>query len=276
MTGPMCVACGTEFPDAPAPEICPICVDERQFVPAGGQAWTSRAALARTHRNAFHEVEPGLLDIGTEPGFAIGQRAFLVSTPHGNVLWDCLSLIDEATVRIIEGLGGLAAIAISHPHFYSAMAAWSAAFGGVPVWLHEADREWVMRGGEAVRFWSGDATELLPGLTAIRTGGHFAGGAVLHWAGGAEGRGTLLTGDLLQVAPDRQSVSFLRSYPNMVPLSANVVRRICARIEPFAFDRIHGAFRGRTIESGAKAAVARSAARYIDAIEGRGPADAEE
>ena len=62
----------------------------------------------------------------------------------------------------------------------------------------------------------------------------------------------------------------------MVPLSANVVRRICARIEPFAFDRIHGAFRGRTVMRGAKAVVARSAARYIDAIEGRGPADAEE
>lgn len=276
MTGPMCVACGTEFPDTPAPEICPICADERQYVPAGGQAWTSRAALARDHRNAFHEEEPGLLGIGTMPVFAIGQRALLVMTPAGNVLWDCLSLIDEATTRIIDGLGGIAAIAISHPHYYSAMAAWSAAFGGAPVWLHEADRQWAMHGGDAVRFWSGHTKELLPGVTAIRAGGHFAGGTVLHWAGGADGRGALLTGDILQVAPDRQSVSFLRSYPNMIPLSAAVVRRVCARIEPFAFDRIHGAFRGRTIESGAKAAVARSATRYIYAIEGRGPADAEE
>lgn len=276
MTGPMCVACGTEFPDGPPPAVCPICADERQFVPAGGQAWTSRAALDRSHCNTFRQEEPGLLSLQTEPAFAIGQRAFLVSTPAGNVLWDCVSLVDDATVRVIEGLGGLAGIAISHPHFYSAMAAWSEAFDGIPVWLHEADRDWVMRGGDAVRFWSGDSADLLPGLTAVRTGGHFAGGTVLHWAEGAEGRGTLFTGDMLQVAPDRQSVSFLRSYPNMVPLSANVVRRICARIEPFAFDRIHGAFRGRTIISGAKAAVARSAARYIDAIEGRGPADAEE
>ena len=276
MTGPMCVTCGTEFPDAAALEICPICADERQYVPVGGQAWTSRAALARSHRNGFHEEEPGLIGIATEPVFAIGQRALLVMTPHGNLLWDCLSLIDAATVRIIDGLGGLAAIAISHPHYYSAMAAWSAAFGGVPVWLHGADREWVMHGGDAVRFWSGDTKELLPGVTAIRAGGHFAGGTVLHWAAGAEGRGALLTGDILQVAPDLRSVSFLRSYPNMIPLSTSVVRRICRRIEPFAFDGIHGAFRGRTITRGAKAAVTRSAARYIDAIEGRGPADAEE
>lgn len=276
MIFPMCAACGTMFPDGPVPASCPICDDERQFVPAGGQVWTSLGALKRTHRNAWKEEEPGLLSLRTEPSFAIGQRAFLVYTPQGNVLWDCLSLIDEATRTIIEALGGLAAIAISHPHYYSAMTAWSEAFGGVPVWLHEGDRDWVMRDGDAVRFWSGDRRELVPGVTAIRTGGHFAGGTVLHWAAGAGGRGVLLSGDVVQVAPDRETVSFLRSYPNMIPLSARVVRRLAGRIEPYAFDRIYGAFLGRTIDAGGKAAVAASVSRYVDAVKGRGPADGEE
>jgi hypothetical protein len=241
-----------------------------------GQQWTSSEALRGSRRNAFKEEEPGLIGISIEPAFAIGQRAFLVSTPHGNVLWDCIPLIDAATRTIIEALGGLTAIAISHPHFYSAMVSWSEAFGDVPIWLHEADRDWVMRPSASIRFWSGDTTEILPGATAVRAGGHFAGGTILHWADGAEGEGVLLTGDIVQVGMDRSSVTFMRSFPNAIPLSPHVVGRLVERIDPFRFDRIYGAFWGRTIRSEARRAVARSAARYIDAVTRGGPADSEE
>jgi hypothetical protein len=276
MTIPMCSTCGTEFPQGPQPASCPICVDERQFVNPAGQQWTSQAALSRGHRNSFKEKEPGLIAIGLEPAFAIGQRALLIQTPHGNVLWDCVPLIDAATRKIVEGLGGLKAIAISHPHFYSAMVSWSEAFGGVPIHLHEADRQWVMRPHDAVRFWSGDTLEILPGLTAIRCGGHFAGGTVLHWADGADGRGALLTGDIVQATLDSRWVSFMRSFPIHIPLSAGVVERIVRRVEPYAFDRIYGAFWGRMVPTDAKGALARSAARYVEGVSGRGPADGEE
>ncbi len=136
------------------------------------------------------------------------------------------------------------------------------------MYLHAADWQWVMRPDEAIVFWEGELKALGEGLTLIRCGGHFAGGTVLHWAAGAEGRGVLLSGDILQVVQDRRYVSFMYSYPNLIPLSAAAVRQIAAAVRPFAFDRIYGAWWGRVVREDAKAAVERSAARYIAAIEG--------
>ena len=264
----ICITCGTQFAEtAAAPERCPICEDERQYVNWSGQRWTSLEALREGHRNVLREEEPGLTGIVTEPSFAIGQRALLLQTAGGNILWDCLSLIDEATVDAVRSRGGLTAIAISHPHYYSSLVEWSRAFGSVPVYLHADDREWIMRPDPAIRCWEGEASRLGEGVTLIRCGGHFPGASVLHWAGGAGGRGALLTGDTLQVVPDRRHVSFMRSYPNLIPLSGAAVRRILGAVRPYAFDRIYGAFTGRTIPRAAKEAVARSADRYANAIE---------
>lgn len=262
----LCVTCGTQFPEAPAPPpVCPTCADDRQWVPAGGSRWTTLEALRAGHRNAWQRWEPGLFAIGTTPDFAIAQRALLVRTPAGNVLWDCIPLLDDATVELVQALGGLAAIAISHPHYYSTMVEWAHAFG-VPVWLHAADRAWVARPDAALRFWEGDSAALLPGVTLVHCGGHFEGGAVLHWAQGAEGRGALLTGDVIQVAFDRRWVSFMRSYPNMVPLADAAVRRIARAVAPYPFERIYGAFADRHVLADAKAALARSVERYADAL----------
>lgn len=271
----ICTACGTEFPPSPAvPAGCPICADDRQYVPAGGQRWTTLDKLARKHANTFREHEPKVLAIRTEPGFAIGQRALLILSDDGNVLWDCLTLLDDATVTLVRAIGGLAAIAISHPHFYTSMARWSDAFGA-PVFLHAADRQWVVNPGPNLAFWEGDSREIGPGVTLVRCGGHFAGGTVLHWADGADGRGALFPGDVLHVLPDRRHVSFMRSYPNLMPLSAAVVERIAARLNPYRFDRIYGAFNEREIMQGGEAAVHRSVERYVEAVSGRGPADTE-
>lgn len=68
----------------------------------------------------------------------------IVEQSDGCILWDCLSLIDRLAIDYINARGGLKAIALSHPYFYGAMSAWSEAFGGVPAYVHEADREWVM------------------------------------------------------------------------------------------------------------------------------------
>src|SRR4028119_854476 len=111
-------ACGTQYPPSDAsPEVCLICTDERQFVPASGQSWTTLERLRTTHSNEFRRPAPGLTSIETTPTFGIGQRAILAQTPAGNVLWDCLALVDEATVDLLKGLGGLAARAIPHPPY---------------------------------------------------------------------------------------------------------------------------------------------------------------
>jgi hypothetical protein len=268
----ICITCGTQFAasDVP-PSSCAICEDSRQYVPPSGQAWTTLDTLRRTHRNSFRRLEPGLMGIGTMPEFAIGQRALLVQSPRGNVLWDCVSLIDQATIDLFAGIGGVAAIAISHPHYYTTMVEWSRAFGNVPVYIHAADRQWVQRPDAAIVFWDGPSRTIADGFTLIRCGGHFAGGAVLHWAHGADGRGAILAGDILQVTMDRRYVSFMRSYPNMWPLSRAAVAAIVEAVTPYRYDRIYGAWWDRHIESGAQAVVARSFDRYVAGLECEDP-----
>jgi len=263
----ICATCGTQFAatDAP-PAHCPICEDERQYIGWKGQQWTTLEQLRADHRNLIRPEEMHLTGIGAEPAFAIGQRALLVQSPGGNILWDCITLIDDATIEAVRALGGIAAIAISHPHYYSAVVEWSRAFGGAPIYLHAADRQWVMRPDPAIVFWEGETRVLGDGLTLIRCGGHFEGGTVLHWAAGAEGRGALLSGDIVYVVNDRRYVSFMYSFPNLIPLPASAIQRILKALEPFAYDRIYSAWFDRVLSAGARAAVARSAGRYLRAI----------
>jgi glyoxylase-like metal-dependent hydrolase (beta-lactamase superfamily II) len=177
-----------------------------------------------------------------------------------------MSLVDDEAVRAVQARGGLDAIAISHPHFYSAMVEWSRAFGGVPIYLHSDDRDWIMRPDQAIVTWSEEEREITPGLTLIRCGGHFPGSSVLHWAGGAGGHGALLTGDTVMVAMDRRHVSFMRSYPNLLPLSGATVRRIAERLLQYDFERIFGGWFDRVVRQDAKAALQRSAERYLQAL----------
>jgi hypothetical protein len=265
----ICTACGTQYPPSDAPPArCSICEDERQFIPPSGQSWTTLEALAAGRFNAYRQHEPGIIGIGTQPSFAIGQRALLIRTPNGNVLWDCIAMLDTATVTLIDGLGGLEAIAISHPHFYTTMGEWSRAFGGVPVHLHAADERWIMRPDPCVKLWQGETLDLLPDVTLIRGGGHFAGGAMLHWAKGAGGRGVLCTSDIATVTTDRKFLTFMRSYPNLIPLSGKQVMAIGAALEPFAFDTVYSLFFDRVIPTGGKLALQVSIQRYLDALGG--------
>ncbi|TML90895.1 MAG: MBL fold metallo-hydrolase [Actinobacteria bacterium] len=255
----MCCTCGTQF-GVPDPQRCPVCDDARQHVPADGQRWTTLAELRREHGNWIRD-DAGFVGIGTEPSFAIGQRALLV--PHGdaNVMWDCITLLDDETAEAVEQQGGLAAIAISHPHYYSGMVEWARRFD-CPIHLHAADREWIMRPDDRIELWDGETKDLGGGLTLIRCGGHFAGGTVLH-VGDA-----LLSGDIVQVIPDREWVSFMYSYPNLIPLAEDAIYRICDALEPFSFDRIVGAWWDRLVPHDGKSVVTRSAERYVRALRG--------
>jgi hypothetical protein len=240
-------------------------VDERQYVNPQGQQWTTRERLARTHRNAVRMEGPGVIGIGVEPQVGIGQRALLVRGAEGNVLWDCVPLLDAGLAEMIRGLGGLRAIAVSHPHFHASMVEWARAFG-CPVHVHADHREWVMRPDPLIRFWDGEMMDLGDGMTLVRCGGHFPGSAVLHHA--ADG-GTLFTGDTFYVNPDRRTLGVMYSFPNHVPVSAATIRRVTGAVEPFAFRRIHGAWWGAVIEDGGKDAIRRTAERYVAAIEGK-------
>jgi hypothetical protein len=263
----ICVTCGTQFPAAEQPSSrCPICEDERQYIGHNGQQWTTLTALRQSHKNSIRLHEANLTGIGSDPRFAIAQRALLVQTPEGNLLWDCITLLDDETIAQVQALGGIRAIAISHPHYYSSMIEWSHAFN-VPIYLHEAEEAWVMRPDPAVEFWRGETKELWAGMTLIRCGGHFTGGQVLHWPAGANGKGALLTGDIIQVVADRRWVSFMYSYPNLIPLSAAKVTHIVDAVAPYAFDRIYGAWWETIVQEGAKDAVTNSAVRYIHMLE---------
>jgi hypothetical protein len=263
----ICSTCGVQFAATEqAPERCPICEDERQYVGWQGQRWTTLEELRKDHRNTIRD-DHGLTGIGTEPSFAIGQRALLVPSPSGNVLWDCITVLEDTTVEQVRKLGGIRAIAISHPHYYSSLVEWANAFDA-KVFIHEADRQWLMRPDPRVELWSGKTRELWDGMTLINAGGHFDGGTVLHWPDGAEGQGALLAGDIVQVAQDRRWVSFMYSFPNYVPLPARTVDGVVASVEPFEFDRIYGAWWDRNVLADAKASVRRSAERYKRAISG--------
>jgi glyoxylase-like metal-dependent hydrolase (beta-lactamase superfamily II) len=263
----ICTTCGVQYAEsASPPERCLVCEDERQYLGWKGQKWTTMKELQSTHSNRLDVEGPELISLVTEPTFAIGQRALHVRTGEGNVLWDCITLVDDRSVAAIQALGGASAIAVSHPHYYASVVEWSRALGDVPVYLHAADGEWVMRPHPAIVFWQGETHTLAPGLTLIRLGGHFPGATVLHWAGAGQGKGALLSGDVVQVGQDRKTVSFMYSYPNYVPVNASTVRRIVDALEPYPFDQIYGAWFGQNIKQDAKSALRYSADRYVRAI----------
>ena len=267
MTFWICATCAVEQPDLEAPpSSCPICADERQYVPPSGQRWTTLAELTDAgHRGHVAEVEPGLYGISVEPEIGIGQRALLLQTPAGNLLWDATGYLDDDLVEQVAGLGGLAAVASSHPHMFGVQVEWSHRFGGVPVYVAAADREYLQRGDPVVLEWSGQV-EALPGVDLVQIGGHFPGSAVARFTA-PDGRGVLLSGDTVAGTPDEHWVSFMRSYPNKIPLSAAAVERVAGRLAPLGFDRLYDNFGGRVLAD-AGSWVQRSAERYAAWVRG--------
>lgn len=263
----ICVTCGLEHADTPEPpaENCAICSDERQYLPVEGQQWTTLKELQQDRRGTIEEIEPDLYGITIAPKIGIGHRSLLVRTPHGNVLWDAPAYFDETLAGHIRDLGGIAAIASSHPHLTGLSVTWSHAFGGVPVWYGEDDRRWVRRPDEAIRFWR-DTQEVFPGVTLVQCGGHFPGSAVLHWAAGADGKSVALSGDTFMIVADREHATFMRSFPNMIPLSQRSVQKIVDALAPWPFDRAYSGFVPGLLDGNADEKVRQSAARYISWI----------
>ncbi len=270
----ICVTCGNHNYQADSPpEVCLICADERQWVPATGQRWTTLEELrAGGYRSDVREVEPSLTGIGADPLLGIGQRGLLVRTDEGNLLWDPSGFLDEAALQAVRDAGGLRAVSASHPHFYGAIVEWSRAFG-VEILLPEADISWLARPRSMdpmVRTWSG-SLPVLSGVTLIQCGGHFPGSAVVHWAEGANGAGVLLSGDTINVSPGENRVAFLYSAPNRLPLPERGVRGVVAAVWPYRFDRIYGHWWVPAVRHDARRVLEESAERYIQLLRGEAP-----
>ncbi|HMR21810.1 MAG TPA: hydrolase [Micropruina sp.] len=266
MTEWICRTCGVEQAVAAGPPAaCAICTDERQYVLPSGPAWTtSEALLSEGYRLVIAEEEPGLWGLRPEPRIGIGQTALLVIGAGGNLLFDVPSFVDPAAVEVVERLGGVAAIMASHPHMYGSQVAWSRALGGVPVYVAAKDANWVQRADPAIVVWD-EPFEPLPGVRASQVGGHFPGQTIAHWTG-ADGAGVLLAGDACGVRPDG-NVTFLRSYPNSIPMSPLGVRRIVEGFDRHPYRRLYDNVAGRLADDAA-AIVRFSADRYLAWIGG--------
>lgn len=269
MNNHICETCGVQYKSTcEVPNQCTICTEERQYVSPNGQSWTTLKKMIKDgqYQNNIVPEEKGLYSISTNPSFGIGQTAYIIQNKEFNLLWDCITFIDETTIKEINELGGINAIALSHPHYYSSQVEWAEAFN-VPIYIHEDDKEWVMRPSDNIRFWSGESLEVHNGVVLHRIGGHFKGGTVLEWKDGNAEKGILLTGDVIQVVADRKWVSFMYSYPNLIPLPASKVQDIANTVKELKFDRIYNAFH-RIVEEDANMSVQRSAKRYIEALNG--------
>lgn len=265
-----CATCAIEHSDTGQPAAaCAICSDDRQFVPASGQRWTTQAELATAgYHGVIAELETNLYSVDVVPELGIGQRGLLLRTSGGNLLWEPPGFIDDDMVSTIRKLGGVDVVSASHPHLTGASIQWSHVFNNIPVLVASADREWIRRPDPVIQLWDG-VLEVLPDLTFVQCGGHFAGSSVAHWQPGADGAGVLLTGDTIAIGADRVTVNAMRSYVNKIPLPERAVRRILTAIEPYSYDRLYSAF--GLIETGATAIVRSSFRRYIAWIRGDVP-----
>lgn len=265
----ICTTCGVQYNESKeVPTFCSICTDDRQYVNANGQEWTTLNEMKskKLYTNEIMKEEENLYSIKTTPTVGIGQTAYIVQDNGFNVLWDCISMLDKETIDKITELGGIDAIAVSHPHFYSTQVEWAEAFDA-PIHIHEDDKEWIMRDSKWIKPWSGEQLILSDNLILNRLGGHFRGSAVLNWTTGNNNKGVLLSGDTIQVVPDTGWVSFMYSFPNLIPLPPTKIEEIVSRSNELHYDSIYNAFH-KVIKSKGKEAVQKSADRYIKALKG--------
>jgi hypothetical protein len=256
----VCITCGTQYsPSEQEPSSCPICEDDRQYVIE--QKWTTlEEIISKGHENKLEQLEKNLWSVQTEPKFAIGQRAILVKTEEGNVLWDCVTFIDDKTVQKINELGGIKYIILSHPHFFASMVEWANRFDAKII-IQDNDKEWIQYKHYRIETWVGKRKQIFQNVSIICLGGHFPGSCVLLCSNGANGKGALLSADTVHVLVDRKHVTWMYSFPNMIPLPAFEIERMTNELERYEFDRIHGAW--MTVQSDAKDSVRESAARYL-------------
>ena len=258
----ICVTCGTQYATtATEGSSCPICEDERQYVPETGQAWTDMEILRQTHKVKIKELQPGLFEFVLDPLFAIGQRALFLVTPGGNILWDCIALLNDEVVSFINSKGGLKAIAFSHPHFFTTMNEWAATFN-CQIYIHQSDDQWIFNKGSRIHLWEGDEKQLWDGVRILQIGGHFPGSSILH-VPFLSPEGSIFVGDTFSLGMNKKHLSILYSYPNRIPLPISEVKRIRDRMETVRFDSLYAMYNDQHLLGNAKTVLLSSLDRYV-------------
>jgi len=276
-TTKICATCGTWYPENTLPgtrpsdlpgttsfqpaDTCPICADDRQYIPAGGQRWTTETALHDKHSVKARLLRPNVYELELTPTFAIGQRAILILSPEGNILWDCIPLLDETLITFIKAKGGLRAIAFSHPHYYSNMHQWACTFD-CPIYIHSSDKQWTFGKEEKVTFWEGEELPLWNDMRLINLGGHFPGSSILH-VPHLTPKGTLFTGDTLVLSLHKKHISVMYSYPNRMPLPRKEVQRINDRMSTIPFDALYSFMHDLDLTENTNEIFNNSMARYL-------------
>lgn len=257
----ICTACGTQYQQTLATEaVCPICLDDRQAVPEKGQSWTNLQELSDDYGVIIKKLNDNLYELKMAPSFAIGQRALLVITPEGNILWDCIALINEPTIEFIKSKGSLKAIAFSHPHYYTTMNEWAEIFD-CPIYIHQKDEQWIFNNGEHISLWSEVEKELWYGIKLINIGGHFPGSSILH-VPFLSNKGTILCGDTFYISPSKKHAAVMYSYPNRIPLPIQEVQRIKKQMFNIQFDTMHGFYDYQNICDNAMQIIQNSLDKY--------------
>jgi hypothetical protein len=257
----LCTTCGTQFPENYTEELCSTCNEERQYIPETGQSWTTHQNLLNTHKTKIVPIRENLYELLIEPHFAIGQRCFLVVAQGGNILWDCIPLLDEATQKFIQSKGGLKAIAFSHPHYYSNMNDWAQTFN-CPIYIHKNDEPYIADKGSRIKLWSGKQQLLWDNITIENIGGHFEGSSVLLIPAMSK-EGTMLCGDTMYLSPSKKHFAIMYSYPNRMPLPVNEIKRIEQRLQDLSFDTIYGFYSYQNVTENARQILNASIKRYL-------------
>lgn len=258
----ICTTCGTWMKEGfDSSQNCPTCSEERQYIPLSGQSWTPEEKLYGNHQVKIIELNPRVFELVIEPTFAIGQRAFLIKSPGGNILWDCIPMLPQATIDFILAEGGLQGIAFSHPHYYSNMHQWAREFD-CPIYIHEKDAPYIHDFGTRIQLWRGEKMNLWDDLLLYNIGGHFEGSTILL-VPSIGTKGSLFIGDALYLSPSLQHFAILYSYPNRIPLPIAKVQEIKERFNQLDFDAIYGFYSYQNVLDGAHALVQRSLGRYV-------------
>jgi glyoxylase-like metal-dependent hydrolase (beta-lactamase superfamily II) len=207
------------------------------------------------------QINENVYELEITPRFAIGQRAFLIISKNGNILWDCFPLLNAPTIEFIKAKGGLRGIAFSHPHYYSNMKDWAKTFD-CPIYIHKSDEKWIMERGEKLYLWEGEELPLWDDIRMINIGGHFPGSSILHVPFLSK-EGTIFVGDTVYVSPSMKHMAVMFSYPNRIPLPKEEVRKVKKRFDKVPFDKLFGFYSYQNVTQNPKSIMEAFMNRYL-------------
>lgn len=234
MTPYLCTNCGFWQCYFAVPLSCPVCTDFRHTPPEDGFHFLTPDKAAAETRTLWTGEDTEIVMLSNSPRIGIGPNGYLLRHPEGNVFFDGAAYYSPDALGLIRSLGGIKWLAASHPHAYGALWQLQEKFAPI-VAIQAQDLSWT---GAFSTAWPFDESlELAPGLTLIRTGGHFAGHTILHWAE----KKTLFAGDMVKFHGTSE-ISTHKGFNRKIPMSHAEVRRYAEAIRDLEFDTVYTSF----------------------------------